>query len=70
MIIKERNGDFIKTWSDKNVYIHGGDPEGNYVEAIDLIDREYLETDIPIFNAEEELNEWKEIAEILLGQIE
>ena len=39
-----------RTYSDAGFYIHGGDPEGDYVEAIDPTDagRTYTETDIPI----------------------
>ena len=65
MIVKERVDNFIKTWSNKNVYIHGGDPEGDYTEAIDVVDREYVETDIPIEKPDE--GEWETIARILLG---
>lgn len=41
---------FIRTWSSKNVYIHGGEPEADYTEAFDLADlgRTYTETKIPI----------------------
>ena len=54
MIIKETiniNGnEFVRTYSDKMVFIYGGDPEANYEEAIDPADsgRTYIETDIPI----------------------
>ena len=46
-IIDER---LIKTYSDAGYYIHGGDPEGDYTEAIDPISagRTYIETDILI----------------------
>ena len=41
---------FIRTWSSKNVYIHGGCPESDYEEAIDPAElgRTYTETKIPI----------------------
>ena len=44
--------DFVKAYSDAGYYIHGGNPEGDYVEAIDPVDagRIYKETDIPIGN--------------------
>lgn len=44
------NVDFIKTYSDSGVYIHGGFPEADYEEAIDPADsgRTYTEMDIPI----------------------
>lgn len=41
---------FIRTYSSKNMYIHGGEPEADYVEAFDLAElgRTYTETKIPI----------------------
>lgn len=37
----------IKTYSDEGFYIHGGIPEGDYVQAIDPpgVNRTYTETD-------------------------
>ena len=58
MIIQEQISDtLIRTYSDANVYIHGGNPEGDYVEAIDpvALNRIYIETDIPI--VDDEVNE-------------
>lgn len=52
MIAKEyftiKSTDFIRQYSDKNVYIERD--EVLYAEAIDLkrLEREYIETDIPI----------------------
>lgn len=68
MIVQELIGDdLIKTYSDQNVYIHGGVPEANYTEAIDPVDanRTYIETDIPI---EQEEVTAEEIVSILLGE--
>ena len=54
MIIQEEieisGRDFIKTYSDKGVFIRGGVPEGLYADAIDPkeLGRTYEETDIPI----------------------
>ena len=50
MIIQERIGDFIRTYSDSGMYIHGGFPEADYAEAIDpaSMGRMYTETDRPI----------------------
>lgn len=50
MIIQERIGDYIRTYSDQGVYIHGGSPEADYAEAIDpaSLGRTYTETDRPI----------------------
>lgn len=41
---------FIRTYSDRGMKIHGGFPEADYDEAFDPIDsgRTYTETDIPI----------------------
>lgn len=53
MIVQETvtiNGkNFIRSYSDKGVLIHGGEPEGNYSEAMDPaeLNRTYTETDIP-----------------------
>lgn len=70
MIIQEQiNDTLIRTYSDKNVYIHGGFPEANYAEAVDLIsaNRTYTETDIPI-ETEEENEDYRAIALTLLGR--
>lgn len=53
--------DFIRTYSDRGMMIHGGSPEGDYSEACDPAElgRTYMETDIPIegeTDAEEVLN--------------
>ena len=38
MIVHEKISEtLVRTYSDANVYIHGGFPEGNYTEAIDDI---------------------------------
>ena len=67
MIKTEIIGNFVKTYSDLGVKIHGGFPEGDYDEAYDPIDsgRTYTETDIPI---EEPTAE--EIVSILTGESE
>ena len=67
MIIQELIGnDLVRTYSDQNVYIHGGFPEADYAEAVDPVSkgRTYTETDIPI---EEEEATAEEILDILLG---
>ena len=51
MIIQEQISEtLVRTYSDRNVMIHGGFPEGDYAEAIDPIsaNRVYTETNIPI----------------------
>lgn len=41
---------FVKAYSDSGYYIHGGNPEGDYVAAVDheSVGRIYKETDIKI----------------------
>lgn len=41
---------FVKVYSDAGFYIHGGNPEGDYVVAVDpeSVGRIYKETDIKI----------------------
>ena len=54
--------EYIRTYSDAGVKVHGGYPESDYDESIDPADsgRTYTETDIPIdegdTTAEELLN--------------
>ena len=62
-LVSER--DFIRTYSDEGMMIHGGVPEADYVEACDPADlgRTYTETDIPI----EDDTTAEEILDILLG---
>lgn len=70
MIIQEQfkvgERDFIRTYSDRNVMIHGGSPEGDYSEACDPaeLNRTYTETDIPIDGGESTA---EEILDILMG---
>ena len=65
MIIQEEieisGRDFIKTYSDKGVFIKGGFPEGLYAEAIDPkeLGRVYVETDEPIPQPEDEEDDAK-----------
>ena len=68
-IRKEKiEGGFIKTYSTSGFYIFGGNPEGNYEEAIDPEEahREYIETDIPIEEPTDE--DYIEAAKIMLGE--
>ena len=57
---------FIRTYSDAHMMIHGGSPEADYSEALDPAElgRTYTETDIPI---EDEATA-EEIVEILTGE--
>lgn len=70
MIVQEHftvnERDFIRTYSDSGMMIHGGIPEGDYTEATDPAElgRTYTETDIPI---EEDEAEAEEIVSILTG---
>ena len=57
MIKTERlDGGLIRSWSDLGVYIHGGNPEADYTEAVDpeAEGRTYTETDKPIESEDEE----------------
>lgn len=67
MIKTEIRGNFVYTYSDLGMKIHGGVPEDDYDEAYDPIDivRTYVETDIPIDEATAE-----EIVNILTGESE
>lgn len=57
---------FIRTYSDKGMMIHGGSPEADYSEALDPADlgRTYTETDIPI----EDETSAEDILNILTGE--
>lgn len=69
MIIREQISDaLVRTYSDANVYIRGGNPNGDYDEAIDPIgmNRTYIETDIPIVEDVTE-EEYAEIGRIFMG---
>ena len=50
MIVQETQGNLIHTYSDAGFYIHGGEPEADYIDALDPVDagRTYVETDIPV----------------------
>ena len=60
---------FIRTYSDRGMYIHGGSPDADYSEALDPAElgRTYTETDIPIEGDEATA---EEIVEILTGEDE
>lgn len=69
MIVQEQISDtLIRTYSDANVYIHGGNPVGDYTEAIDPIstNRTYTETDILIEQTATD-EEYAEIGKIFMG---
>ena len=59
---------YVRTYSDAGMMIHGGFPEADYDEAIDPAElgRTYTETDIPI----EGETEAEEIVSILTGETE
>ena len=59
---------YVRTYSDAGMMIHGGVPEGDYDEAVDPAElgRTYVETDIPI----EGETEAEEIVSILTGETE
>ena len=62
-----RGRQFIRTYSDAGMKIHGGMPEDDYDEAIDPAEfgRTYTETDIPI---EADESDAEEIVSILTGE--
>ena len=66
MIKTEIRGNFVYTYSDLGMMIHGGMPESDYDEAYDPIDsgRTYVETNIPI----EEDATAEELLNILTGE--
>lgn len=61
--------DFIRTYSDRGMMIHGGVPESDYSEACDPAElgRTYTETDVPIDGGESTA---EEILDILMGVTE
>ena len=66
----EINGrQFVRTYSDSSVMIHGGVPESDYAEACDPADlgRTYTETDIPIDPDEQTIQDKAEAYDILMG---
>lgn len=70
MIVQEQISDMlVRTYSDANMYIRGGNPEGDYVEAIDpiVLNRTYTETDIPIVDDEITEEEYAEVGRIFMG---
>lgn len=60
--------DYIRTYSDAGMMIHGGMPEGDYAEATEPASfrRTYTETDIPIDSDGEE-DEYATAGRILMG---
>lgn len=64
------NRTYIRTWSDANMYIHGGFPDGDYSEAIDPEDmgRTYIETEIPLPGPEDEEISDSEALKIITGE--
>lgn len=62
-----RGRQFIRTYSDAGMKIHGGMPEDDYDEAIDPAEfnRTYTETNIPVDSTEAE-----ELLAILTGESE
>ena len=67
MIVQEIiNETLVRSYSDRNVYIHGGYPEADYMESIDPIamNRVFVETDIPIPSTEED---YAAVGRILMG---
>lgn len=69
-LIGER--DFIRTYSDSGMKVHGGSPESDYDEAYDPAEfsRTYTETDIPVESDETTLADKAEAYDILMGVVE
>ena len=64
--------DFIRTYSNAGMMIHGGMPEDDYDEATDPAEfgRTYTETDIPVETDEStELANKAEAYDILMGEV-
>lgn len=69
MIIQEQISDtLVRTYSDANVYIRGGNPVSDYIEAVDPIsaNRTYTETDILIEQVTID-DEYAKIGKIFMG---
>ena len=65
----EINGrQFVRTYSDRGLMIHGGVPEGDYSEACDPAEfgRTYTETDIPV-DDDTTVEDKAEAYDILMG---
>lgn len=60
--------ELVRTWSDRNMLIHGGFPETDYVAAVDPAEmgRTYTETNIPIEDDSTESDK-AEAYDILIG---
>lgn len=67
-IVQVKDGDFWRTYSDAGVRIHGGFPEGDYDEAYDDVQREYVETEIPRDDDQSPDAYYAEAGRILLGE--
>ena len=57
--------DFIRTYSDRGMMVHGGIPEGDYSEATDPAElgRTYTETNIPVDDGDD----YETAGRILMG---
>lgn len=47
VVYEQKDGKFYAR-SNSGFYIHGGQPEGDYAEAWDPVERAYTETEIPV----------------------
>lgn len=71
MVIQENTvidgRDFVRTYSDAGMMIHGGSPESDYGEVYDPAEfnRQYTETDIPIDSDEDD--DYATAGKILMG---
>ena len=72
-IVTEKIDDkFVKTYSDAGYYIHGGQPEADYTEAVDPISsgRTYTETNVKIPTEDPTEEDYALAGKILLGEVE
>ena len=61
---------FIKTYSDEGFYIHGGSPEGDYVQAIDPPEFNRIYTETNRYIDEAQTNKEKAVAyDVLIGGV-
>lgn len=70
MVIYENlENNLVRAYSDAGMLIHGGNPEGDYAEAIDPAElhRTYAETDTPIPADPATDEDYMTIGKIMMG---
>lgn len=67
----ELNGrQFVRTYSDANRYVVGGDPYGEYAEALDPVEFNRQYTEGELMGADEIASQAEEVLNILMGVTE